>query len=314
MRNEAALAGDSNSEVVVRLNSGLGNQLFQLAQGMLLAEQRNACLRFDTTWFRLIAGLHPVKRELRLPELSVPLPEAFRGPRRLIIGLLAAYFDKTGRGKWPLSVAGKMQVIQENALYPDSNDNVAAINGERIYLNGYWQTSTPFMVVRDKLLPTLRPKSPLSKGAEALVAKANTGDAGFIHVRRGDYLHFMGEKGTLPVSYYSRAFTKMQAAGKRVAQWMIFAEDTDWARANLSFVPNAEIVDYPSPNRDIEDLIIMKTCSAGIIANSSYSWWGATLGDRPDRPIIAPERYWKGSETSTSAWTLPSWLRVKAWD
>jgi hypothetical protein len=314
MTNEAALAGDSKSEVVVRLTSGLGNQLFQLAQGMALAERMNARLRYDTTWFGLVAGLHPVKRELKLPELSVPLPEAFRGPMRLIIGLLAAYFDKMGRGKWPLSIAGKMQVIQENTLYPDFNNDLGAIKGKRIYLNGYWQTSTPFVLVCDKLLPMLRPKSPLSMGAEALIAKANTGVTGFIHVRRGDYLHFMGAKGTLPVSYYSRAFTKMQAAGKRVAQWMIFAEDTDWARDNLSFISDAEIVDYPSPNRDIEDLIIMKTCSAGIIANSSFSWWGAALGNHPDRPIIGPDRYWQGSQTSTSAWTLPLWLRVKAWD
>jgi hypothetical protein len=304
----------SEAEVVIRLNSGLGNQLFQLAQGMALAEQRHARLHFDTTWFSLISGLHPVKRQLRLPALSVSLPEAFSGPRRLAVGVLAAFFDKTHRGKSILSALGQMQVIQEDPLNLKHGDGPSDVGAGRTYLNGYWQTNTPFMSVRDKLLPILRPKSPLTQGAEALVAKANTGIAGFIHVRRGDYLHFMGEKGTLPVSYYSRAFTKMQAAGKRVAQWMIFAEDTDWARANLSFVPNAEIVDYPSPNRDIEDLIIMKTCSAGIIANSSYSWWGATLGDRPDRPIIAPERYWQGSETSTSAWTLPSWLRVKAWD
>lgn len=303
----------SGVEIVARLSSGLGNQLFQLAHGMLIARELGARLRYDTTWYGLVAGLHPVKRQLRLPELSVPLPEAFRGPTRLIIGLLAAYFDKVGRGKWPLSVAGKMQVIQENANYPDCTGDLAATNGGRIYLNGYWQTSTPFMSVRDKLLPTLRQESPLSKGAETLVAKANTGRAGFIHVRRGDYLHFMGEKGTLPASYYSRAFNKMQEAGKRVTQWMIFAEDTEWARANLDFIPNSEIVDYKSSNRDIEDLMIMKTCSAGIIANSSYSWWGAALGDRPDRPIVAPDNYWDNAATETSRWALPAWYRVAAW-
>lgn len=314
MKKEAAVGEDGDSGVVVRLNSGLGNQLFQLAHGMALAERLNISLSFDTTWFQLVSGIHPVKRQLRLPELSVSLPEAFRGPRRLIVGLLAALFDKTRRGKWPLSVAGKMQVIQENRLASDCNDHLAGIKRTRFYLNGYWQLSRPFMLVRDKLLPILRPKSPLSKGAEALVAKVATGVTGFIHVRRGDYLHFMGEKGTLPVSYYSSAFAKMQDTGKKITQWMIFAEDTEWARTNLAFVPDAEIVDYPSSSRDIEDLLIMKTCSAGIIANSSYSWWGAALGDRLDRPIIAPERYWQGSQTSTSAWTLSSWLRVKAWD
>jgi len=304
----------STAEVVVRLNSGLGNQLFQLAQGMALAEQRNARLRFDTTWFHLVSELHPVKRELRLPALSVSLPEAFSGPRRLAVGLLAAVFDKTRRGKSTPSLLGRMQVIQEDPLHLKHDDELSDIAARRAYLNGYWQTNTPFMFVRNKLLPMLQPRNPLSSGAEALIAKARSKSVGFIHVRRGDYLNFMGEKGVLPVGYFSRALAKIQAAGKKVSHWLIFAEDDDWAQANLSFVSNAEIVDHQSTNRDVEDLMIMKCCSAGIIANSSYSWWGAALGDRPERTIITPDRYWKDSRWTADGWALPNWLQVRAWD
>jgi len=303
----------STAEVVVRLNSGLGNQLFQLAKGMALAEQKNAHLRFDTTWFRLVSGLHPVKRQLRLPALSVSLPEAFSGPRRLAVGSLAAFFDKTRRGKSMLSVLGRMQVIQEDPLHLKRGDGLSETDAKRTYLNGYWQTNAPFMLVRNMLLATLQPKNPLSSGAEALIAKARSKDVGFIHVRRGDYLHFMGEKGVLPVGYFSRALAKMQAAGKKVSHWLIFAEDDDWVQANLGFVSTAEIVDYQSTNRDVEDLMIMKCCSAGIIANSSYSWWGAALGDRPERPIITPDSYWRDSSWTAEGWALPHWLHVQGW-
>jgi hypothetical protein len=313
MRNQASIGEDCEREVVVRLNSGLGNQLFQLAQGMALAERMNARLRYDTTWFSLIAGMHPVKRHLRLPEFNVPLPEAFSGLRRLTVGAIAAFFDKTRKGKSLLSALGAMRVIQEDTLGRRHETELRDLRTKRIFLNGYWQTNTSFMLVRNKLLPMLRPKGPLSSGAAALMAKADVGNTGFMHVRRGDYIHFMGEKGTLPVSYYSRAFAKIQDTFKTVSQWMIFAEDADWARANLSFVPNAELVDYRSPNRDIEDLIIMKTCSAGIIANSSYSWWGAAIGDRPDRAIISPDRYWEGSSETVAGWALPTWSQVAAW-
>ena len=314
MISQNAVCRSLKSETVVRLSSGLGNQLFQLARGMALAEHANARLCYDTTWFGLVAGLHPVKRQIRLPELGVPLPEAFRGPRRLIIGLLAAFFDKTRRGKSLLSALGKMHVIQESTLHSGSNVDFATVNTGRIYLNGYWQTNGPFILVRNALLPMLRPKTLLSSGAKALIAKAESNDTGFIHVRRGDYIHFMGEKGVLPVCYYSRALAKVQEMGKKVARWMIFSEDTDWARANLGFVLDAEVIDYESSSRDIEDLMIMKTCCTGIIANSSYSWWGGALGDREDRPVIAPDRYWKHSNQSVTSWALPNWTQVQAWD
>jgi len=300
-------------EIIVRLNSGLGNQLFQLTQGMSLAERINARLSYDTTWFGMVSGFHPVKRQLRLPEFSVPLPESFKGLKRLAVGVLAAFFDKTSRGRSLLCSLGRAHVIQESGLDPKCNDDHKAINADRFYLNGYWQTNAPFIQVRDRLLPVLQPRNPLSSDARALIAKAEERNSGFIHVRRGDYIHFMGESGALPVGYYSRALAKMQDAGKQVAHWMIFSEDNDWAKANLSFVPNAEIVDYQSPNRDVEDLIIMKACSAGIIANSSYSWWGAALGDHQDRPVIAPDRYWKNANYDSSRWMLPSWYAVEAW-
>lgn len=303
----------SAPKVVVRLSSGLGNQLFQLAQGMALAEQMDARLQFDTTWFYLISGLHPVKRHLRLPALSMELPEAFRGPRRLAVGLLAAYFDKTCRGKSILSALGGMQVVQEGPPHLKHRARLSEIGAVRTYLNGYWQTNTAFMFVRNKLLPMLRPRNPLSSGAEALFTKAKSNNIGFIHVRRGDYLHFMGEEGVLPVSYFSRALAKIEKKIKAVEHWLIFSEDNDWAQTNLGFVPNAEIVDYQSTDRDIEDLIIMKSCSAGIIANSSYSWWGAALGDHPDRPIIAPDRYWRTADRTTEGWTLPNWTTIQGW-
>jgi hypothetical protein len=306
--------GATNSRVIVRLSSGLGNQLFQYACGLALARRKGAELRFDTTWFRLISGLHPVKRQLRLPALSVSLPEAFDGPRRLALGMLAAFFDKTHQGKSMLSALGRMQVIQEDPLHLERGEGLSDIGARQIYLNGYWQTSAPFMLVRNELVPILRPSNRLSPGAEALMAKSDSGNTAFIHVRRGDYIHFLGETGVLPVSYYSRALAKIIETGKAIKQWFIFSEDKDWAQANLSFVPNAEIVNYQSSNRDIEDLMVMKCCSAGIIANSSYSWWGAALGDRRDRPIIAPDRYWANSGCAADSWALPNWVQVRAWD
>jgi hypothetical protein len=300
-------------EVIVRINSGLGNQLFQFAHGMALAERMGGRLTYDTTWFSIVAGLHPVRRRLRLQELNIRLPEAFSGARRLAVGITAAFFDKFGRGKTLLSAIGNMKVIQEDISQSDNIEETCRNGHGRLYLNGYWQTNCSYMKVHEKLLRELRPKHRLSIGAEALIAKVSSGNTGFVHVRRGDYIHFMGDKGLLPLNYYSNALAKMQEIGKGIDYWLIFSEDTAWAHTNMQFFPNAEIVDYQSPNRDIEDLMIMKACFAGIIANSSYSWWGAALGEHRDRPIIAPDKYWPSTCSDTRRWALPTWHRAKAW-
>jgi hypothetical protein len=300
-------------EVVVRLNSGLGNQLFQLAQGLAVAQRHEARLRFDTTWYRLVAGMHPVKRQLRIPEFGVFVPEAFTGPRRLAVGLLGAFFDKTRKGKSLLSALGAMRVIQEDTLGRRHETELRDFRTKRIFLNGYWQTNQPFLAIRSHLLEKLQPKNPLSKGAATIIAKAASGTTGFIHVRRGDYIQCMGDRGVLPLSYYANAMAKLREIGREIANWLVISEDSAWVKANMQFVPNAEIVDYQSPNRDIEDLLIMKECSGGIIANSSYSWWGAALGDRAQRPIITPDRYWKDSSWTADGWALPNWLQVPAW-
>ena len=302
-----------SKRVTVRLCSGLGNQLFQFVCGLAQSRRWQTPLSFDTTWYELIARMHTPLRDLRLGKMGLLVHEAFKGWPRWGVGLAAAAFDRTYRGRAFLEMIGKMTVIQETKplrrqRWPDQ----APAN--HVYLNGYWQTADHFLSVQDEMQRMIHPTAPLSSDADALIAKASTINTGFIHVRRGDYIHFMGDTGLLPVGYYSRSFSAMQGLGKNINRWMIFSEDAAWAQANLSFIPNAEIIDYGSPNRDIEDLMIMKSCSAGIIANSSYSWWGAALGDRSDRPIITPDRYWKDSGWDSQGWALPEWIRVKAWD
>lgn len=307
-------AANRAEEVIVRLSSGLGNQLFQFTYGLWLATKWNATLRFDTTWFQLISGIHPVKRQLRLDEFLLEIPEAFRGLKRLAVGFLAALYDRNRRGGRTLCKLGEMCIIQETmgdwVRGATTNDS----SNRRVYLNGYWQSGEAFLAVRDRLVPDLVPRHPLSPGAKKYIAQAGSTTTGFVHVRRGDYIHFMGDAALLPPSYYANALASLSSAGKRIGHWLIFSEDRAWAKANLNFMPNAEFVDYPSPRRDIEDLMIMKACSAGIIANSSYSWWGAALGDRPERTIITPDRYWRTANWTTQEWALPHWTSIKGWN
>jgi hypothetical protein len=106
----------------------------------------------------------------------------------------------------------------------------------------------------------------------------------------------------------------LRSAGFADTRWIIFSEDVDWVREKLDFLGNWELVEYKSANRDIEDLQLMAACDAGIVANSSYSWWGAAIGDRPERLIVAPQTYWNTEQSDLSEWVLPGWQRVAGWN
>lgn len=299
-----------NHEVVVRFTSGLGNQLFQLACALSTAAASNARVTADTTWYSIVAPLHHPRRSFRLPMLSIFLPEAFKRLRRWNLGFMAAAFDRWGHGRRILELLGSMRVLQETTPM-----RVQTMRGpspwERVYLNGYWQTADHFLAVREKLQRIIHPTASMSSGAQDWKSRIARRQTGFIHVRRGDYCSLVGEKGLLPLEYYKRAVENFEGSGWH---WLVFSEDEEWARHNIGFLPSWDLVAYQSENRDIEDLLLMASCSGGIIANSSYSWWGAALGERTDRPIIAPDRYWENAGSSAASWALPSWTQVQAWD
>lgn len=260
----------------------------------------------------MVARVHRPVRSFRLNKLGISLPEAFAFPRRTAIGLAAAVFDRWNRGRTFLELLGNMQIAQEARAMTAQSSLPAEING-RIYLNGYWQTAVHFLSVQESLLPLLLPRFSPSSAASAWMEKVRRRPAAFVHVRRGDYAWTAGEAGLLPTGYYQRAAKALRSELGSEPAWFVFAEDGNWARSNLDFLPEFQLVDYESPDRDIEDLQLMAACDAGIIANSSYSWWGAAMGDRPGRLIIAPDRYWNRKGADTTAWRLPVWQPVTAW-
>ena len=87
-------------------------------------------------------------------------------------------------------------------------------------------------------------------------------------------------------------------------------DDPAWARENLRFICKAEIVDHNGPEQDYEDLRLMSLCRHHIIANSTFSWWGAWLSQSPDKKVIAPRNWFKGAQQSADDLLPPEWLRL----
>jgi hypothetical protein len=105
-----------------------------------------------------------------------------------------------------------------------------------------------------------------------------------IHIRRGDYLKLQHVHPVIDIEYYK---TAVDIIGKD-KQYFVFSDDINWARNNLGFITNPTFI---SDNKDYEDMYLMSMCYDNIIANSSFSWWGAWLNENESKTVIAPKNW-----------------------
>jgi hypothetical protein len=160
-------------------------------------------------------------------------------------------------------------------------------------LRGLWWNENYFKDMGDRIREEFSPAFPISPEAEALTKRMQGGNSVFMHVRRGDYtIPAVAEcHNSMPLSYYEKAL-KVISDKHPNPQVFIFSDDTEWCSENM---PWGEVVRIG--NRYI-DLWLMSQCRHAIIANSSYSWWGAWLGDyQKDRVVVGPERWFTSKGT-----------------
>lgn len=160
-------------------------------------------------------------------------------------------------------------------------------------LYGFYQTERYFEDCQDLIRRLLTPK--IGYGI-----KYNTTS---IHVRRGDYLNFKKEYVQLDMNYYKAAMNVIQSK-----HYIVFSDDIPWCKTKFI---GPEFT-FAENNSAVTDLALQVSCANNIIANSSYSWWGAWLGNHPDKIVVAPKK-WFGpslSYNNTKDLYLPQWLLV----
>lgn len=116
-----------------------------------------------------------------------------------------------------------------------------------------------------------------------------------VHIRRGDYLsaHYVnGFAGICTVEYYEDA-VKIIKEKYSDAKFYVFTDDPQWVNKNIK-IENAQNVQYNTGKDSWQDMYLMSQCKHNIIANSSFSWWGAWLNNNPDKIVIAPKTWWNG--------------------
>jgi hypothetical protein len=129
-----------------------------------------------------------------------------------------------------------------------------------------------------------------------------------LHVRRGDYATHARTRavlGILPLDYY-RAAIDYVAGRTESPELFIFSDDIPWAREHLDIPFPCHYIDHNKGPESYNDMRLMSVCRHHIIANSSFSWWGAWLNPAPDKIVVAPRRWfangWSIEDLIPAAW------------
>lgn len=289
------------SLVIVRLIGGLGNQLFQYSAGRALAVRTGAKLALDLRDFetydlrRYELGTFPIAATIatveELAAIGAPAP-----PRSLLNRVLRR-------------LRPAMRHYREPHYHYDPSFPATLAP---VFLDGYWQSERYFVDIAEMLRRELTPRDPLEPENAEIAEQIDALEAVSVHVRRGDYVTNATTNayhGTCSLEYYRAAFALVR---DRVpaAHVFVFSDDTKWTRANLAFDAPTTYVSVNPADRGFRDMQLMSRCRHHVIANSSFSWWGAWLNPRPDKMVIAPGRWFAQGENDTRDLVPASWVKL----
>jgi hypothetical protein len=280
--------------VTAILNGGLGNQMFQYATGRALAMQRkrHLCLNigafeFDHFYKRKYAlGVFNLNNAV---SLEANVDRASRFIKLLSLPVNRPYLK---------GLANLFGFVERPFFYEPY-----LLKQKRLFSNvlvGYWQDERYFNQIRNDLLIDFTPRNKLSAENQEIANKINSKkNTVAIHLRCNHEIATptesskplvspkVGQAYVLSAQYYEKAITEIRARVDS-PQFIIFSDNPTWVKANYS-VFNADLVLENDRGSDWEDLVLMSQCKHHIIANSSFSWWGAWLADSRDQVVIAPK-------------------------
>lgn len=278
---------------VVKFNGGLGNQMFQYAFAYVLGKKFGLDVVFDFSFFEDVKHYEQAtNREFELGVFECGCKEASEEDLAKIV-----YSKRRSKLQKFLFKTFKIK-----AFAPDGNTFLQTVffnydesllkSPDYYYYNGYFQNEKYFKSEREDLLKCFSSKMPLDEQNQQVLNKILETDSVSLHVRRGDYVTLECASkfhGTCPLEYYEKA-VKLIAKKVKNPHFFVFSDDIDWVNKNLKIEYPLTIIDF-NQGKGWLDLNLMKHCKHNIIANSSFSWWGAWLNENPEKIVIAPKKW-----------------------
>jgi hypothetical protein len=303
----AATPAQKNSMIVVNLKGGLGNQLFQYAAGLALAEKHQTSLLFDDQHLKTNSlSEHFTKRDFELHVFSMDIHIAQSDLLKRFTQAEFTYWHRAGRRFFPQFL--KWRTYRHESLNYDSTFSRLP---NYTYIDGYFQSENYFKAVTPLLREKLTFRSSPSAQNAIILKQIRSSHAVSLHVRRGDYLSPVNQKifGNICTPVYYEQAIKMIQDRIENAVFFIFSDDPEWAKTNIKTgISPAHYMDTNNSATAYEDLRLMSNCQHHIIANSSFSWWGAWLNPHIDKIVISPPAWIHESDCKITDVIPPNWV------
>lgn len=271
--------------IIVRVIGGLGNQMFQYALYRSLSEKYDE-VYIDISDFNNIRGHN-----------GYELSTVFN------IKPLIATKKQISKYKYKNNILSKLskKILGEKKNYYTMDKllyypKVFELNNS--YLDGYWQSEKYFKQIENLLRHDFEFNKELDEKNKIIKEKIENVNSVSIHIRRGDYLSDKNKKiygDIATLEYYEKAISYIYENVEN-PYFFIFSNDIEWCKENFN-IKNIEFIDWNKGIDSYKDMQLMSYCKHNIIANSSFSWWGAWLNNNRDKIVVCPNKWINDNES-----------------
>ena len=286
--------------IVTALFGGIGNQLFQYATARALALRLGVPVGLDRRWFN-----GSKEREYALDRFTIA--DAPVDPR-----MVPARVGKLPSRLLSHYLRGSLRIYREKGLAFHPR---VLRQRDGTYLHGYFQCECYFADQEAALRRDLAFAEPPSIDSRPVLAEISGSLAVSLHVRRGDYVSnpkLSSLFGIVTPDYYARAAELIAQRAGGEPHFFVFSNDPAWTAENLRLGFPTRIVDHNGGSRATEDLRLMAACRHHILANSSFSWWGAWLNPSAEKIVVAPQPWFRDPSLDSSTIVPERWVRLPA--
>jgi hypothetical protein len=296
MNTSAKCPLDGAGVIYVNVCGGLGNQLFQYAVGRALSLKTGRRLVLDISWFDGQSLRKCSLSQYRIHARLMGRIESWR------LGLEQGWLRRwckrgcaLARGHTPIDV----DLIDEST----NGATEFHLQADRVpYLRGYWQDASYFSDHADILRQELQPRVSDHPKTRFLKEMTETQSVA-VHIRRTDYLDLEAIYHIYRAGYYQNAIRTIVGQVTN-PHFYFFSDDIEWVRKNIRSEFPSTYIDPELENPEI-DLWLMSRCRHRILANSSFSWWGAWMAEEMPGVVIAP-KCWLRDKPDWNP-SLPHW-------
>lgn len=290
--------------IIVKLIGGLGNQMFQYAAGRALALRHQTDLRVDTFELESDPEGKFTKRHFELGIFEANIQRASKEEIGRFSNLGSNKIKRELQRRFP-TVFNRLMAVEKGSPYHHEFTKYP----KHTYLNGFWQSELYFKNVASQIRSDFKFNPTIIEGNKEMASKISSVNSVSLHIRRGDYVtntNAHSFHGLCSIDYYNEA-VKLISEKENGIELFVFSDDIPWCKENLKYNFPIHFVETHNAH---SDMYLMSLCKHNVIANSSFSWWGAWLNANPKKMVIAPKQWIADPSVNTKDVIPVSWIKL----